>query len=63
MTLEYYSYEEPDTVTISKKEYASLIRDSLFLQALEAAGIDNTDAYGFGVDIFYESNPEYAEDD
>ena len=48
-----------DTVTICRKEYDALIRDSLFLQVLEAAGIDNTDAYSFGCERFYQDYPEY----
>lgn len=51
--------EPEDTITICRKEYDALIRDSLFLQSLEAAGIDNTDAYSFGCEVFYEENPEY----
>lgn len=50
---------EEKTVTITKKEYDDLIRDSLFLATLEAAGIDNTDAYSFGCEQFYEDYPEY----
>jgi len=50
---------EEEMITISKKEYDDLVRDSLFLSALEAAGIDNTDAYSFGCETFYEENPEY----
>lgn len=62
MTIEYYNQEEPDTITISKKEYNQLVRDSLFLSALYSAGIDNTDAYEFGCERFYEENPEYADE-
>jgi len=50
---------DKEVVTISKKEYDDLVRDSLFLSALESAGIDNTNAYSFGCEIFYEEHPEY----
>ncbi len=36
-----------ETVTISKKEYEKLLKDSRFLQALEAAGVDNWEGYEF----------------
>jgi hypothetical protein len=50
------------TVTITKKEYDSLVKDSRFLSALEAAGIDNVEAYSHGWRIFAEWYPEYSED-
>lgn len=34
-----------DTITISKEEYADLLRDSKFLQCLEDAGVDNWNGY------------------
>lgn len=34
-----------EMVTITKKEYESLIRDSKLLTALEDAGVDNWDWY------------------
>ena len=34
-----------ETVTISKKEYESLLEDSEKLSALEAAGVDNWEGY------------------
>jgi len=36
-----------ETVTISKKEYDQLIKDSEFLDALRAAGVDNWEGYSF----------------
>ena len=51
--------EPEDTVTILRKEYENLVEGSLFLQSLMAAGIDNTDAYSFGCELFYQDYPEY----
>jgi hypothetical protein len=34
-----------ETVTISKKEYEELVKDSEKLSALEAAGVDNWQGY------------------
>ena len=34
-----------ETITISKKEYESLLEDSEKLSALEAAGVDNWEGY------------------
>jgi hypothetical protein len=34
------------TVTITKKEYESLLEDSKILQALYAGGVDNWEWYG-----------------
>jgi hypothetical protein len=34
-----------DTVTITRKEYESLLEDSAFLRRLEAAGVDNWEWY------------------
>ncbi len=36
---------EQETVTIPKEEYESLLKDSDFLSALEAFGVDNWDGY------------------
>ena len=34
-------------VTITQEEYESLLEDSKFLRALEAAGVDNWEGYEF----------------
>ncbi len=34
-----------ETVTITKKEYDSLVEDSDFLNALQGAGVDNWEGY------------------
>ena len=34
-----------ETITISKKEYDQLVKDSEFLEALRAAGVDNWEGY------------------
>ena len=34
-----------ESITIDKQEYNRLIKDSLFLEALEGAGVDNWEGY------------------
>ena len=34
-----------DVITISKEEYEKLLKDSQFLQCLEACGVDNWNGY------------------
>lgn len=43
-----------ETVTISKKEYESLLEDRKWLQALEGAGVDNWEGYDFARELFNE---------
>lgn len=43
-----------ETVTISKKEYEELTNSSIFLSALEAAGIDSWDGYDDAKEIMEE---------
>ena len=49
------------TITIPLNVYTDLKRDSLFLSALEAAGVDNWDGYDYAWEIMREiqSEPEY----
>ena len=35
-----------ETVTVPKSEYISLVKDSLFLEALQQGGVDNWEWYG-----------------
>jgi len=42
------------TVTITLKEYESLKADSEFLNALEAAGVDNWEGYGYALEMLEE---------
>jgi hypothetical protein len=44
------------TVTITEKEYNSLLEDSKWLQALEGAGVDNWEGYDYAKEIFNEEN-------
>ena len=44
-----------DTITITKNEYTRLLRAELFLQALEAGGVDNWDWYGEAYNDFLKS--------
>lgn len=46
--------ETEDTVTISKSEYNSLLRDEQKLQAFESAGVDNWQGYDDAMDILRE---------
>lgn len=45
---------DEETITITKKEYDSLIEDSKFVRALEAAGVDNWEGYGIAQDMMEE---------
>jgi len=45
---------EEETVTIPKKLFEQLNTDSAILNALYAAGIDNTEAYAEGMRIYWE---------
>lgn len=41
-----------ETVTISKKEYLSLLEDRNMLTALENAGVDNWNGYDYAMETF-----------
>lgn len=47
--------EVKDAITISQERYNELIKDSDFLYALRAAGVDNWDGYDFAIDILNEN--------
>jgi len=47
-----------EMVTITKEEYSELCDDSLFLNCLRGAGVDNWDGYDFAVEAYQEANPE-----
>lgn len=47
-----------ENITISKKEYNSLIEDSEFLNALRAAGVDNWDGYSYALEYLEEIEKE-----
>jgi hypothetical protein len=42
---------EEETVTITKKEYEQLLRDSEWLSCLEAAGVDNWQGFDYAREI------------
>jgi hypothetical protein len=42
---------EEQTVTIPQERFEKLIRDSKWLQYLEAAGIDNSEAYEYACEL------------
>ena len=48
-----------EMVTITKKEYDELIQDSIFLQCLEGAGVDNWSGYSYAQEMM----AEYDEDE
>ena len=48
--------EKIEKITITKKEYDSLIEDSIFLNALREAGVDNWDGYGFALESLENQN-------
>ena len=41
-------------ITISKKEYESLLEDSKKLTALENAGVDNWEGYHYAIELMQE---------
>ena len=45
MNLEFLNKMEEETITISKKEYDQLIKDSDFLACLMQTGVDNWDGF------------------
>lgn len=45
-----------EKITITKKEYESLLEDSKFIQALRAAGVDNWEGYSFALNYLEEDN-------
>ena len=47
-----------EKVTITKEEYEKLKDDSLFLQALQGAGVDNWDGYEYAQDSYNEMKDE-----
>lgn len=49
---------ELETVTIPKKEYDELVRDSVFLGCLEGAGVDNWDGYSEAYRLMEEENDD-----
>lgn len=50
----YSSGMKTDTITITLKEYNSLLEDSALLAALEAAGVDNWEGYSDAVNAIDE---------
>ena len=44
------------TITITVKEYESLLKDSSFMRALEQAGVDNWEGYDYAIDILNGEN-------
>jgi len=47
-----------EMITISLKEYEALKEDKRFLNALEAAGVDNWDGYDYALEILGEKEEE-----
>ena len=43
-----------ETITISKKEYESLLEDQKLLQALQGAGVDNWSGYDYAIEMMQE---------
>ena len=43
-----------ETITISKKEYEELLKDSQFLDCLQGAGVDNWQGYDDAVQMMKE---------
>ena len=47
-----------EMVTITKKEYDSLLEDSFFLECLRGAGVDNWSGYDYAIELKNESETE-----
>ena len=47
-----------ETVTITKKEYDSLIEDEIWLRCLESAGVDNWQGIDFASELLEELKRE-----
>lgn len=43
-----------DKIEITIDEYENLKEDSVFLDALRAAGVDNWDGYDYAIDLYEE---------
>lgn len=43
--------KDESLITVTRARYDALVRDAEWLAALEAAGVDNWDGYGYAVDI------------
>lgn len=43
-----------ETITISKKEYEELLKDSQFLDCLQGAGVDNWEGYEYAQEMMKE---------
>jgi hypothetical protein len=55
--------EIEEVITITKKEYESLLEDAKWLRALENAGVDNWEGYDFARDLYNEDEDEDEEKD
>lgn len=47
-------YEVDDTVNIPRGEYEELLDDSVFLECLRRAGVDNWDGWDYALEIYDE---------
>ena len=60
--MEFKDVNDATVVMISKKEYKRLLDRDLMLQCLEQAGIDNAEAYEFGIDSYREAKKRLGEE-
>ena len=51
-----------ETITISKKEYESLLEDQKLLQCLQDAGVDNWEGYDYAMEMMEDVENTYEED-
>ena len=47
-----------DSITITKKQYDQLMRDSAWLAALEEAGVDNWSGISYAYELYDEEDEE-----
>lgn len=50
--------EAMDTVTITRKEYDQLVKDSEWLSCLEAVGVDNWEGYDCALEMLHEDDED-----
>ena len=50
--------EVKEMISIPKEEYDELLADQVFLNCLQAAGVDNWDGYAYAQEEFSKTNPD-----
>lgn len=45
-------------ITLTEKEFAELVEDRLFLNALRSAGVDNWEGYSYALELYDEQREQ-----